>query len=63
MTIQLNNKIKKKDLPKCDMHNLGLPELGNLFFHEAERILFANVSAIFGVCLPHFESNISCAAF
>ena len=59
MTVVLEIKIKKKDLPSWCLDILGLPEMGN---HDAELIFLASVSAIFGVCLPHRESRISCAA-
>ncbi len=56
MTVVLENKIKKKDLPSLGLDVLGLPKMGN---YDAELIFLAKVSAIFGVCLPQRESRIS----
>ena len=59
MTVVLEIKIKKKDLPSLGLDVLGLPKMGN---YDAELIFLAKVSAIFGVCLPQRESRISWAA-
>ena len=42
MTLVLEYKKLKKDLPIFDLDNLGLPEMGKTFLHEQKTFMCKN---------------------
>ena len=46
MTLILNNKFTKKDLPRLGLYNLGLPEMGNLKRYFTVKLEFQSYKFI-----------------